>query len=269
MAIVDLATPWRDAAQSAAADAAFRDRHRQFFELIRRQRAPAAERLAAPGAPGAGQVNLPPDLARLEARLNRLVDRGWRRPERVVVFLSVEPGPPFEVIPDPDDPLLVLFADHVDDRWLEAALVGAVASHQRWMAHPAITQLAARGAWDKWQAGRQIPLAEWIYSAGLAVHAIADAFPEWSAADWLNISTGELTRLRQGEQRYSRMLESELDQAGLGLVIRWLDGDAPPSLRRGADGSLLPAAVGRYLGWRMLARRIARVGPIEAAGMGA
>lgn len=267
MAVVDLATPWREAASTPATDAAFRHRHDQLFELIRRQRAPAAERLATPAAPHPPVMR--PDLVRLETRLARLADRGWRCPERVVVFLSAEPGPPFEVIPDPRDPLLVLFADRGADERLEAALVGAVACYHRWSGPTPIGRLAAQGTWDKWQAARNIPLAEWIYGAGLAVHAVADAFPDWPATAWLDVSAGELARLRQGEQRYRQRLESEIDQSGLGLVIRWLHGEAPPSLRRGPDGTVLPPAIGRYLGWRMLQHRVGRVGVLEAAGMGA
>jgi hypothetical protein len=51
--------------------------------------------------------------------------------------------------------------------------------------------------------------------------------------------------------------------------MRWLDDDAPPAMRRCTDGFVVPCGAGRYLAWRMLEERVARVGLLEAAELGA
>jgi hypothetical protein len=272
VAVVDLVTPWWHASESAEHEAAFRARHAPLFEVLRRQRAAALNHIATP-----------PDLDRhaaraadsataltLEAILAHHAAAGWRVPDRVVLLAGTEAGPAAEVLPEPDQRSVALYLDRAPGETVEAALIEAIATYHRWT-DPAgtnpIARIAAQGDWDRWDAARRVPLAEWVYGAGIAVHALAAARPDWSAERLIGISRGGMARLRQRERELRRGLDADLDQAGVGLVLRWLDDHAPPALRRGADGHPLPLGVGRYLGWRMLAQRVARVGALAAAGM--
>jgi hypothetical protein len=81
------------------------------------------------------------------------------------------------------------------------------------------------------------------------------------------VTPGGLSRLRGGERALQERLDAELDQRGVGLLMRWLDDFGPSSMRRTEDGVVIPAGAGRYLGWRMLAERVARVGLLEATAM--
>ncbi len=85
----------------------------------------------------------------------------------------------------------------------------------------------------------------------------------------LGLTDGELRRLRHAERSLQERLDADLEGTGVGLVLRWLEDDAPLAMRRAPDGTVTPKGAGRYLGWRMLAERVARVGVAEAAAMAA
>jgi hypothetical protein len=69
------------------------------------------------------------------------------------------------------------------------------------------------------------------------------------------------------ERELQSHLDADLDGSGPGLLMRWLDDDASPAMRRCADGFVVPPGAGRYLGWRMLEERVGRVGVLDAAVM--
>ncbi len=277
MPILDLVTPWAAAARGDADElATFARRHADVLEPIRRQRAPTEASLPAPTtwanlAERAGDTAL--HQAIRDAR-DRLVDRGLAAPKRIVLVASGAPGGAFEAIPEPGAETIALFVDRlgVSGREgaaapnAETAVASAMAALTRWTTpgNP-VAAIAVRGGWDRWEAAREVRLAEWVYAAGLGVHA-AETLGA-APAEALGISEGALNRLRQHERTLQSRLEADLDRAGMGLALRWLEDDAPVAMRRGADGTTLPPGAGRYLGWRMLAARVERVGLAEAAGM--
>jgi hypothetical protein len=273
--ITDLITPWAHAAASLDAREvrAFRARHAVVLDMIRRQRAPLLAELPAPGEWRLAASRAVDDelLSALRAMRDRMVGAGFGEPAQLVLAASAAMGALAEVIPGTAS-TVVLFLDRGDDH--AVALAGAIAMLTRWndpaMGNP-IARIAAQGTWDKWQVAREVPLAEWVYAAGIAVHAAiapgADAGA--SRALPLQITDADLRRLRTLEHELQSHLDAELDATGAGVLMRWLDDDAPPAMRRCADGFVVPRGAGRYLGWRMLEERVARVGVLEAAVMGA
>ncbi|HPF63073.1 MAG TPA: hypothetical protein PLI93_13555 [Gemmatimonadales bacterium] len=267
MPILDLVTPWAAAAESPDTLAAFTDRHHELLEALRRQRAPSADALALPrDLERARTVASDPTVhALVRAERDRWRERGLRAPVRIVLGCGAEPGATWEVLPGTGEGEIVLFVDRASGDDLVAALAAALATYTRWTADTPVARVAARGPWDRWAAARELPLAEWVYAAGLAVHAAAARFPDWSAERLLGLSRGEVRRLRALERELMLQLEAELDTSGIGLVLRWLTDEAPPGLRTDATGRLVPRGAGRYLGWRMLAERVRRVGVAGAA----
>jgi hypothetical protein len=212
------------------------------------------------------------------------VEAGFRAPEQIVLAASTTSGPIAEVIPGGSS-TVILFLDRDPiagtqrtaplhrNADVAAALAAAIAIFTRWsdpgLGNP-IARIAAQGPWDKWQAAREVPLSEWIYATGIGVHA-AIGFGSGVGAQHaapLQMPPAEFHRLRAAEHDLQSHLDADLDHSGAGLLMRWLDDDAPPAMRRCADGFLVPRGAGRYLGWRMLEERVARVGVLEAAEMG-
>ncbi len=270
MPIIDLLTPWAHASETHDGLDAFHHRHHQLLERVRRQRTPTSTGLATP-SPTAGQLSTahnPSVHAALRNTCDTMRDAGWRTPRDIVLLGGGEPGAPWEVLPDPDHSTVLLFVDRVEGDALTAALIAGIATWHRWSATSpsnVIARVAARDGWDKWDAMRHAPLAEWIYTEGIAMHAVAERFPEWNAGQLLSCTRTAHERLRQTERELRSELESELDQTGIGLVIKWLIEDAPPALRQRETGRAVPRGAGRYLAWRMLQHRVARVGVLDAA----
>jgi hypothetical protein len=267
MPIIDLVTPWAAAAQTPATLAAFLHRHHQLLDAIRRQRAPSTDAVGLPATlERARPVAADPTFhARIRRERDAWRERGLRAPPRIVLAAGAEGGAAWEVLPGTAEGGIVLFVDRAEGDDAIAALSGALAVHTRWTDDNSIARIASRGGWDRWSAAREAPLAEWIYAAGLAAHAVATRFPGWSTERILGLSRGEHQRLRARERELMLQLESEMDHAGLGLVLRWLTDEAPPGLRTDAGGRLVPRGAGRYLGWRMLAERVQRLGLAGAA----
>lgn len=280
MPILDLVTPWAAAARSGDSrdGEQFLTRSADVLEPVRRQRAAAEVRLPPP----TDWARLP-ELAAdgglhqvLRDARDRLIDRGLVEPKRIVLLASAAPGGPVEVIPEPGAETIVLFVDrmvgarHASPASTHAthasALAAGMAALTRWTTpENPVAAVAARGSWDRWAAAREVPLAEWIYAAGIGVHAALELGDVPAAA--LGIGDGDLRRLRQAERALQARLDADLDGTGMGLLLRWLEDDAPATMRRAPDGTLIPPAAGRYLGWRMLADRVARVGLAEAVRM--
>lgn len=297
VSILDLITPWTHAAASQDARELrhFRDRHAVPLEMIRRQRAPLLSELPAPSTwkAAAARAADGDQLDAIRATRDRMVEAGFREPAQIVLAASSASGPIAEVIPGGSSTVALFLDRHpiagpgrAPDLAAEivAAFAGAIAIITRWTdprRDNPIARIARQGPWDKWQAAREVPLAEWIYAAGIGVHA-AIAFgadngdPTTDALGYgrsmLRPYSGthanaEFRRFRAAEHELQSHLDADLDHSGAGLLIRWLDDDAPPAMRRCADGFVVPPGAGRYLGWRMLEERVARVGVLEAAGM--
>jgi hypothetical protein len=262
--LIDLISPWAHAAASLDAREvrSFRARHAVLLETIRQQRTPLLAELPAPGDWRVAAARAVDDelLEAIRGTRDRMVEAGFRAPGQIVLVASGAPGQIAEVIPGSAS-LVGLFLDRDLAEAVPAALAGAIAIHHRWSepsrSNP-IARIAAQGPWDKWQVAREVALAEWIYATGIGVHAGATS-----------ATSSELRRLRAMERDLQDHLDAELDATGAGVLMRWLDDDAPPAMRRCADGFVVPRGAGRYLGWRMLEERVARVGVREAAVMAA
>jgi hypothetical protein len=108
----------------------------------------------------------------------------------------------------------------------------------------------AGGYYDYWVTGSRATLRELLLNEGLAVHAAQQAAPGFDPADYFGYPRRQYHRLRELEAFLRRVVDPELDQAGLGLRLRYLSGGMSPSARLVA-GRVIPERAGYYLGARM------------------
>ncbi len=272
--IVDLVSPWAAAIESAESQLAWRARHGELLEALRRQRAPHADtyplafdhdalrRLAVRASD--------PELHQLlRDTMSAASGLGVDTAASVVLFAGGDEGDGVEPLPGPAAEV-VLFLDHCDD---DAALLVALArglvAVTRWSSPDSLSLIRASrsGAWDRWRLAREVPLGEWLYTEGLGLHLAQQLLPDLPAHRLLGISLGALHRLRDREHALRALLDDDIDQAGLGLVLRWLTPDTPASARTKGN-TVIPADAGHYLAWRMVAERVERVGFGAAVRMG-
>lgn len=268
MPIVDLITPWASALaaeSSARSRAAFRTRWSAVLETIRRQRSPLAPQLAMPMdidrlVERARDPTLP---VRLREIIGALRDLGIEPPSHQCVLIAIEaPGDGWEAIPDPVRPMILLYLDRLeDDLALTAAATRALTSLARWNHYletsPASPLLV--GGWDRWRVAREVPLAEWIYGAGLAEHAVGVTCPGITGPAQFGVSQAAFQRLREHERSLRERLAADLPLAGLGSWLRWMGDGSPPSIRSDG-GPPIPDGAGRYIAWRLTESRVERVG---------
>lgn len=276
--ILDLVSPWRTAvaaAEPAHAQSTFRSRHSALFETLRRQRAPLADSL--PLATDTDELQRlarraadPDGLQGLRDALGHAARLGADGCACVILLAGDGTGETAESLPWPNGEAVVFLDRTPDTRTLIAAVGRSVAALTRWRAvdsHSPVRRWR-EVPWDRWQASRDLPLGEWIYTAGLGAHLAQALLPELRPHQLLGMSQAAFTRLRQREKVYDALLAADLDRSGLGLVLRWLTPAAPAGARTVA-GVVLPPLAGHYLAWRMLAGRIERVGLREAIRMAA
>jgi hypothetical protein len=106
------------------------------------------------------------------------------------------------------------------------------------------------GYYDYWVTGSRAPLRELLINEGLAVHAAQKVAPGFAPADYFGYPRRQYTRMRELEAFLRRAVRDELDQAGLGLRLRYLMGGASASTRL-VQGKVVPERCGYYLGHRM------------------
>jgi hypothetical protein len=109
------------------------------------------------------------------------------------------------------------------------------------------------GYYDYWSTGSRATLRELLVNEGLAVHAAQAIAPGFAAAEYFGYA----------RRQYHRAVESELEQSGLGLRLRYLSGGMSPSARL-VGGRVLPERSGYYLGYRMTEALVAQRGIAEA-----
>jgi hypothetical protein len=274
--IVDLVSPWAatfDAPDPAQARERFRSRHADVLDALRRHRAPHADAYPIPGEARALHLlaarasNL--DLQQLlRDQLHAAVALGTVEPTAVLLLAGGDEGGAVETLPGPRSTVTLFFDRAPDTTDLIVALSRGLAELTRWSAPDSQSAVRAlrHDPWDRWQLGREIPLGEWLYAEGLGVHLAQALLPDVPTHRLLGSSRGALRRIREREHALRAQLESDINQAGLGLVLRWLAPAAPLSVRT-AGGAVLPQGAGRYLAWRMTAERVARVGIAEALRM--
>jgi hypothetical protein len=119
------------------------------------------------------------------------------------------------------------------------------------------------GYYDYWSSGSRATLRELLVNEGLAVHAAQVIAPGIAAADYFGSARRQYHRLREMEAFLRRAVESDLEQSGLGLRLRYLSGGMSPSARL-VEGRVLPERAGYYLGYRMTEALVAERGIGEA-----
>lgn len=106
------------------------------------------------------------------------------------------------------------------------------------------------GYYDYWATGSRATLRELLVNEGLAVHAAMKVAPGFAPADYFGYPRRQYTRMRELESFLRRAVRDELDQAGLGLRLRYLLGGVSAAARL-VQGKVVPERSGYYLGWRM------------------
>jgi hypothetical protein len=272
MPLVDLVTPWLHSLDPTAhPDNEFEQRWHTVLEAVRQQRAPTESRIRPPEAlTGLMSRAADPSLhQQLRDARDKLAGMGVAPAHDIVLLATAEPGDAFEAFPAIPNHWLVLFMDRITDPDdLMIAFAGGAVAAARWSDGNAgrLGELARHAPWQRWEATRHVPLAEWIYTAGLGLHAAQALLPKRPLNALLGITPGTLRRLRERERQLMSLLDDDLQLSGIGPVMRWLSDDAPMAMRRTASGTT-PVGAGRYLAYRMLAERVERVGIGEAIGM--
>lgn len=275
MALHDLISPWAAAAESldvVQARAAFRTRHAALLESVRVQQAPHDAELALLLDPAelqrlAARASDPEWQQRLRDTVARAASLGADTTATITLLPGDGPGELAEPIPAPT-PNAVLMVGRGDDAEVHVALARALAALTRWRADDSSSPVRSRLAapWDRWEQARELQLAEWAYLEGVGLHLAGALFPALEPQQLLGISRGALYRLRSRERVLRTLFHADLNQASLGLVLRWLVSGAPPSART-VGNVMVPPAAGRYLAWRMTTERVARVGLATALRM--
>ncbi|HEY0971888.1 MAG TPA: hypothetical protein VGE02_13040 [Gemmatimonadales bacterium] len=107
------------------------------------------------------------------------------------------------------------------------------------------------GYYSYWETGRRATLRELLMNEGLAVHTARAVSPGHAAWEYYGYARRQYARLRELEGPLSRALQPELDDAGLGLRLRYLSGGMSDEARM-VDRYLLPERGGYYLGARLV-----------------
>jgi len=122
----------------------------------------------------------------------------------------------------------------------------------------------ANGEYSYWDTGRRIPLRELLMNEGLAVHASRSISPGHAAWEYFGYERRQYARIRELEAIIARAVASDVDQAGLGLRLRYLSGGMSDEARTVDGRYLLPERSGYYLGARMCEAGIEARGPAWA-----
>ena len=116
--------------------------------------------------------------------------------------------------------------------------------------------------------GSRASLREHLVNEGLAVHAAQAVAPGFEASHYFGYARGQYRRMRELEAFLRRAIEPELDQAALGLRLRYLSGGMSPNARQ-VGGKVLPERSGYYLGHRMTETAVRTLGIAEAVRLSA
>lgn len=273
MRTLDLVTPWANVFNGddpLAADR-FRERHAELFARIAWHRAPHADLLplAPPGdalTRAAARASDPMLLHHLREAAHQAAALGADLSCTAVLLSGHGEGEPLLSLPG-NPPLVALFLDGLtDNTQLQLAALRGQATLTRWLtaeSESVVRGAAARVPWDLWDAARSVPLREWIYTVGVSTHLAHAVLPASEPHQLVDLRRGEWGRLRERERLLRALLDRDLDQCGLGLVLRWLVRDTPVSVRT-VDGNVIPPGAGAYLGWRLTTERVTRLGLHDA-----
>ena len=121
----------------------------------------------------------------------------------------------------------------------------------------------AGGYYSYWETGRQAPLRELLINEGLAVQVSRTFSPGHAAWEYYGYGRRQYARVRELESVLDRAVTDELDEAGLGLRLRYLSGGMSDEART-AHRYVLPERAGYYVGARMVEPAIATYVPAWA-----
>jgi hypothetical protein len=110
-----------------------------------------------------------------------------------------------------------------------------------------------------WNTGRRASLRELLVNEGIAVHVSRAVSPSHAAWEYFGYERKQYARLRELESIVARAVMPQLDQAGLGLRLRYLVGGTSED-SRSADRYVLPERSGYYVGARLCEAAVASRG---------
>ena len=117
----------------------------------------------------------------------------------------------------------------------------------------------AEGSYSYWETGRRASLRELLVNEGLAVHTARAACPGHAAWEYFGYGRRQYARIRELENVMARAIGPELDEAGLGLRLRYLSGGMSDEARA-LDRYVLPERSGYFVGARMVEPAVAARG---------
>lgn len=109
----------------------------------------------------------------------------------------------------------------------------------------------AGGDYSYWDTGRRASLRELLMNEGLAVHVSQQISPGHAAWEYFGYARRQYARVRELESAMSRLVQPDLDRAGLGLRLRYLSGGMSDEART-VERHVLPERSGYYLGARLV-----------------
>src|SRR4051812_42463562 len=109
----------------------------------------------------------------------------------------------------------------------------------------------ASGEYSYWDTGRRVVLRELLVNEGLAVHASRAISPGHAAWEYFGYERRQYARIRELEPVIARAVAPDLDQAALGLRLRYLSGGMSDEARTIDGRYLLPERSGYFIGARM------------------
>jgi hypothetical protein len=117
----------------------------------------------------------------------------------------------------------------------------------------------ADGWYSYWETGRRATLRELLVNEGLAVEVARAVSPGRAEWEYFGYGRRQYARIRELEPVLARTAARELDDAGLGLRLRYLS-DGLSDEARTVERYVLPERAGYYLGSRMVERAVAQRG---------
>lgn len=110
---------------------------------------------------------------------------------------------------------------------------------------------AQQGEYSYWETGRRAPLRELLINEGLATHASQQVSPGHAAWEYFGYGRRQYARVRELESILAKVVQADLDRAGLGLRLRYLSGGMSDEART-VDRYVLPERSGYFIGARMV-----------------
>ena len=109
----------------------------------------------------------------------------------------------------------------------------------------------AGGDYSYWDTGRRASLRELLVNEGLAVHVSRQMSPGHAEWEYYGYQRRQYARVRELESSMRRVMEPDLNNAGLGLRLKYLSGGMSDEART-VERVVLPERAGYYLGARLV-----------------